>query len=77
MRSNVLLQPTTECLVHLSEFPVTVITLADVEIVYLERLQFHLKNFDLVFVFKDLTRTPVHINSIPMKAVEGVREWLE
>jgi len=38
-RSNVLLQPTTDCLVSLTETPFLVITLADVEIAHLERVQ--------------------------------------
>jgi len=76
-RSNVLLQPTTECLVYLSEFPFTVIDLSDIEIVYLERVQFHLKNFDIVFIFKDLRRTPIHINTVPMKQLDPIKEWLD
>ena len=76
-RTNVLMQPTTECLVHLSDPPFTVITLADVEIAYLERVQFHLKNFDIVFVLRDFKETPLHINSIPMKQLEPIKEWLD
>lgn len=76
-RTNVLLQPTTECLVHLSDMPVTVITLAEVEIAYLERVQFHLKNFDLVFVMRDFSIAPIHINTIPMQQLESVKEWLD
>lgn len=76
-RSNVLLQPTTECLVHLSDMPFLVVTLAEVEIAYLERVQFHLKNFDLVFVFKDFSRAPIHVNAIPMTQLEPIKEWLE
>ncbi|KAI3637175.1 hypothetical protein MIR68_004881 [Amoeboaphelidium protococcarum] len=76
-RSNVLLQPTTECLIHLSDPPFTVITLSEVELAYLERVQFHLKNFDIVMIFKDLTKTPIHINTIPMKMLEHVKEWLD
>lgn len=51
-RSTVLLQPTSGCLVNLTEWPPFVITLEDVELVHFERVQFHLKNFDMVFVFK-------------------------
>jgi len=76
-RSNVLLQPTAECLVHLTEPPFLVITLADVEIVHLERVTFGLKNFDMVYVFKDFTRAPVHINSISINQLENVKDWLE
>ena len=37
-RQNVLLQPTADCLVHLSEPPFSVITLSDVEVAFLERV---------------------------------------
>lgn len=76
-RSNVFLVPTTECLVHLLEPPFLVVTLAEVEMAYLERVQFHLKNFDIVFVMRDFSRTPVHINSIPMNQLENIKEWLD
>ena len=38
-RSNVLLQPTTDCLVYLSDPPFLVVTIADIEIAHLERVQ--------------------------------------
>lgn len=31
----------------------------------------------MVFVFKDFRRTPVHINTIPVEALEGVKDWLD
>ncbi|KAJ1922840.1 FACT complex subunit spt16 [Tieghemiomyces parasiticus] len=76
-RSNVLLQPTTECLVQLTDMPFTVIPMNDVEIAHLERVQFGLKNFDLVFVYKDFSKPPVHINTIPMAQLDHVKEWLD
>lgn len=76
-RSNVLLQPTTHCLVHLSEYPFTVVSLAEVEVVHLERVVFGLKNFDMVFVLNDFKKAPVHVNSIPMEHLDNVKEWLE
>ncbi|KAK0543166.1 FACT complex subunit spt16 [Tilletia horrida] len=76
-RTNVLMQPTQECLVHLTEAPFLVVTLADVEIVHLERVQYGLKNFDMVFVFSDFTKSPVHINSIPTGSLDNVKEWLD
>ncbi|KAI8890085.1 SPT16-domain-containing protein [Backusella circina FSU 941] len=76
-RSNVLLQPTTECLVHLADPPFLIISLSEVELAHLERVQFGLKNFDMVFVFKDLSRTPVHINTIPMSQLDNVKDWLD
>jgi nucleosome binding factor SPN SPT16 subunit len=54
-----------------------VVTLADIEIASLERVQFGLKQFDLVFVFKDFTKVPLHINSIPSMQLDDVKNWLE
>lgn len=76
-RTNVLLMPTTECLVHLSEMPFTVITLSEVEIVHFERVQFGLKAFDMVFVLNDFKKGVVNINSIPVVHLDNVKEWLD
>ncbi|ORY88571.1 global transcriptional regulator, cell division control protein [Leucosporidium creatinivorum] len=76
-RSNVLLQPTTDTLVFLTEPPFLVLTLAEIEIAHLERVQYGLKNFDMVFVFQDFTRTPIHINTIPSGQLDSVKEWLD
>ncbi|AEO56023.1 hypothetical protein MYCTH_2300442 [Thermothelomyces thermophilus ATCC 42464] len=76
-RSNVYIQPTTECLIQITEPPFLVITLEDIEIAHLERVQFGLKNFDLVFVFKDFSRPPAHINTIPVESLEDVKEFLD
>ncbi|XP_060516810.1 FACT complex subunit spt16 [Cylas formicarius] len=75
-RSTVLLQPTSGCLVNLTEWPPFVITLEDVELVHFERVQFHLKNFDMVFVFKDYHRKIAMVNAIPMNMLDHVKEWL-
>ncbi|CAJ2502394.1 Uu.00g097880.m01.CDS01 [Anthostomella pinea] len=76
-RSNVYIQPTTDCLIQVTEPPFMVVTLEDIEIAHLERVQFGLKNFDLVFVFKDFTRPPFHVNTIPVESLEDVKEWLD
>ncbi|KAH9826582.1 FACT complex subunit spt16 [Teratosphaeria destructans] len=76
-RSSVTIQPTTDCLVQLTEPPFLVITLTDIEVVHLERVQFGLKNFDMVVVFKDFTRAPIHINTIPVESLDGVKDWLD
>ncbi|KAI0646896.1 FACT complex subunit SPT16 [Trametes meyenii] len=76
-RTNVRLQPTTECLVHLSDPPFLVVTLADIEIASLERVQFGLKQFDMVLIFKDFTKAPLHINSIPSSQLDDVKNWLD
>ncbi|GBE82391.1 FACT complex subunit SPT16 [Sparassis crispa] len=76
-RTNVRLQPTTECLVYLSDPPFLVVTLADIEIASLERVQFGLKQFDMVLIFKDFAKTPLHINSIPSAQLDDVKNWLD
>ncbi|KAM0787049.1 hypothetical protein ACM66B_006314 [Microbotryomycetes sp. NB124-2] len=76
-RSNVLLQPSTDALVFLTEPPFLVLSLAEIEIAHLERVQYGLKNFDMVFVFQDFARTPIHINTIPMNQLDTVKEWLD
>ncbi|CAN9298072.1 unnamed protein product [Alternaria alternata] len=76
-RSSVLVQPTIDCLVQLTERPFTCLTLSEIEIVHLERVQFGLRNFDMVVVFKDYNRPPVHINTIPVESLDPVKDWLD
>lgn len=57
--------------------PPFVITLEDVELVHFERVQFHLKNFDMVFVFKDYHRKVAMVNAVPMNMLDHVKEWLK
>jgi nucleosome binding factor SPN SPT16 subunit len=76
-KQSVLLQPTTDCLVQLVEPPFLVVPLGEVEIAYLERVMFGLKNFDLVLVLKDHARPPVAINSVPTASLEAVKDWLD
>ena len=75
-RSAVQCIPTGDCLVQLMEPPFTVINLEDVEICCLERVQFGLKNFDLVFIYKDFSKPVTHINTIPMEDIEMIKNWL-
>ncbi|EME38930.1 hypothetical protein DOTSEDRAFT_160702 [Dothistroma septosporum NZE10] len=76
-RSSVTIQPTTDCLIQITEPPFMVITLNDIEIVHLERVQFGLKQFDMVIVYKDFTKPPTHINTIPVESLDSVRDWLD
>ena len=75
-RSAVVCLPTRDCLVQLIDLPFLVITLEEVEVAHLERVQFGLKNFDLVFIFKDFSRPVVHVSTIPMESLEDVKAWL-
>ena len=51
--------------------------LDEVELVHFERVQFHLKNFDMVFVYKDYNKKTVMINSVPMQMLDHVKDWLK
>lgn len=77
IRNNILLQPTVSCLIHVIETPFFVMSLDEVQIAYFERVQFSLKNFDLVFIFKDWSAKEVHINAIPVEALESIKSWLD
>jgi len=75
-KSTSFLIPTVYCLVDLIETPFFVLTLSEVAVVNLERVGFGLKNFDMVFVFKDFDREPHRVDAIPSTNVEQVKEWL-
>lgn len=58
--------PTVNCLVELTQMPFTVVSLADIEIVNLERVGFNLKNFDMAIVFKvNQPRCVLHACALP------------
>ena len=48
----------------------------DLELVNFERVQFHLKNFDMVFIFKDYNKKVMVVGSIPMSTLDHVKDWL-
>lgn len=75
-RSTTLLQPTSSCLINVTEWPPFVITLDDVQLVHFERVQFHLKNFDMVIIFKDYSQKVAMVNAIPMNLLDNVKDWL-
>merc|ERR550534_510248 len=75
-KSSVLLLPSTHCVVNLTDQPPFIITLDDVELVHFERVNFHMKNFDMVFIFKDYARKVSMISSIPMTSLDSVKDWL-
>lgn len=62
---------------NLTEWPPLVISLEDTELVHFERVQFHLRNFDMVFVFKDYSKKTVMVNAVPMNMLDHVKEWLK
>jgi nucleosome binding factor SPN SPT16 subunit len=75
IKTNVFLLPTLNCLVNLTEVPFFVVSLNDIEIVHFERVNFSLRNFDMVLIFKDLTNF-VRIGCIPSESLEPIKDWL-
>ncbi|KAL6771432.1 hypothetical protein ACKKBG_A26355 [Auxenochlorella protothecoides x Auxenochlorella symbiontica] len=75
-RTTCFIMPTVNCLVELTEMPFTVITLAEVNVVNLERVGFNLRNFDLVIIWKDLDRDVGRIDAIQSKALDTIKDWL-
>jgi nucleosome binding factor SPN SPT16 subunit len=76
-KDNVVFFPTTNCLVSLIVSPFFIVTLDEVEMVFFERVQFTLRQFDMVFVLKDYSKAPIHIGSIPRHNLESIKEWLD
>lgn len=52
-------------------------TLDEVELVHFERVQFHLKNFDVVIVYKDYNKKVTMINAVPVNSLDPIKEWLK
>jgi len=76
-KSNVLLQPTPNALVNLTDPDPTVITLSDIELVHFERVSFQLKNFDITIIFKDYNVKPLNITAVEMSKLEDIKNWLD
>eukprot|EP01038_Epipyxis_sp_PR26KG_P005811 gene5811-8017_t len=75
-KEMVMLQPTTNCLVNLTEVPPFVITLSEIEHAHFERVTYATKNVDLTFIFRDWSLPPRTITSIDMKYMDIIQDWL-
>ena len=75
-KSTVRILPTASCLVELTEYPPLVVSAEDIEVVNLERVGFHLKNFDMAIIFKDFTRDVHRIDQIPVQNLDNIKQWL-
>ncbi|CAF1745882.1 unnamed protein product [Brassica oleracea var. botrytis] len=76
-KARVFIVPTSSCLVMLTETPVLVVSLSEVEIVNLERVVFGQKYFDMAIVFKDFKKDVLKINAIDTSYLEGIKKWLD
>ena len=75
--NNVLISPCDRCLVSIVDTPLFVLSLDDVEVVSIERIDNKIKNFDLIIIFKDYSRNVQSISNIPKSDVEKIRHWLD
>jgi nucleosome binding factor SPN SPT16 subunit len=50
--------------------------ISEVEIAHFERVHMMIKNFDLVFIYKDFS-TFKRINSVPMESLDTIKTWLD
>lgn len=50
--------------------------LAEVNLVNLERVGFNLRNFDMVFIWKDLNREVGRIDAIQNTSLDTIKDWL-
>ena len=78
-KSMTTITPTVNCLVELISMPFTVIFLEDIEYVVFERVDFNLRNCDMVLIFKDISRkdNPFQIKEIENKQLDNIKQWLE
>ena len=72
-RSTSFIMPTVNCLIELTEMPFTVIPLSEVNLVNLERVGFNLRNFDMIFIWKDINREVSRIDTIPSHSLETIK----
>lgn len=75
-KTGVNIYPTGSSFISLEDNPPFVLALDEVELAYFERVQLSLKNFDLVFVYKDLDRPVVKIRSIPTQSLDSIQSYL-
>ena len=76
-KSSVVLIPTVNCLVNLTEMPFFVMELDNIELVYFERVSQGIRNFDMAVVSSNLNKSVHRITCIPSPYLETVKNWLD
>lgn len=74
--NNVFVMPTSSCLISLIETPFLVVNLDDIELVSIERVDNNIKNFDMVIILKDYSKSAIYLNCIEKSKLQAIREWL-
>ncbi|OAG29912.1 hypothetical protein NEDG_01459 [Nematocida displodere] len=76
-RQSVLIQPTSECIVNLTEFPFFILPLKDIEILNFERRVSGVTTCDMVFILKDKTKAPVYLHSVASSDVAWLMDFFD
>lgn len=74
-RSIAVFAPTENCLISYSSYPFFMVPLSEIELINLERVR-NEGSFDMVIVKKDYSSPVEVIESIPMKSIDTVRNWI-
>lgn len=75
-KTTVDIYPSVRGLVSLEDNPPFVVVLDEVDVVFFERVNFNLRNFDMTIIYKDLDRAPSKAESIPSKQLDSIKNWL-
>ena len=75
--TNSFILPCAYCLISITESPFFVLTLDEIEIVSIERVDNKIKNFDMIIIFKNYTLPVRSISNIPKSNLEMIKEWLD
>jgi nucleosome binding factor SPN SPT16 subunit len=84
----VTLLPTVNCIIDVIDWPPFVLNLQDVEIAHFERVDMQLRNFDLVFVYKNFQEDPgnaakpvkdmwMRISAIEIEDLTAIKKYLD
>ena len=76
-RSSVVIIPTVNCIVNLTEMPFFVMPLDNIDMIYFERVSQGLRNFDMAVIWSDLNKPVLKITSIPLAYLELIKNWLD
>lgn len=76
-QNNVLITPTNNTLAAIMESPFLIVPLEDIELVSIERVDNHIKNFDLIVIFKDYAKPVLSLSNVPRTNLDSLKEWLE
>lgn len=74
---NLKIYPTKKCLIGLDDASVPfILILNEFQICHFERVSFSLRNFDMIFVHKNLMNKPIRISSISRDNLDNLQDFI-